>query len=70
VRVCSYSAPRISADLNGVGGIVGAARIEAALCEGCGLCSAQCPAGAIELKHYTESQVRAKVDALFEHSHG
>lgn len=70
VRVCSYSAPRISPDLNGVGGILGAARIEPALCQGCGLCSAQCPAGAIELKHYTEGQVRAKVDALFEHSHG
>ncbi|OGA27148.1 MAG: hypothetical protein A3I01_01585 [Betaproteobacteria bacterium RIFCSPLOWO2_02_FULL_65_24] len=69
VRVCSYSAPRISAELTGMGGIQGAARIEAALCQGCGLCAAQCPAGAIQLKHYTEKQVRAKVDALFGHAH-
>ncbi len=65
VRSCSYSAPRISDALTGVGGIAGAARIEAALCQGCGLCAAQCPAGAIQLRHYTDAQVRAKVDALF-----
>jgi len=67
VRSCAYSAPRISPDLCGVGGIVGAVTIEPALCQGCGLCAAQCPANAIELKHYTDPQVRAKVDALFEH---
>ena len=55
----------MSAATTGVGGILGAARIEAALCQGCGLCAAQCPANAIELKHYTDRQVRAKVDALF-----
>ncbi len=65
VRSCSYSAPRISDELTGVGGIAGAARIEAALCQGCGLCAAQCPASAIQLRHYTDTQVRAKVDALF-----
>ena len=69
VRSCSYSAPRIDPDLRGVGGIAGAAMIEPALCQGCGLCAAQCPANAIQLKHYTDGQVRAKVDALFEHSH-
>ena len=69
VRSCSYSAPRMSEEAIGVGGIVGAARIEAALCQGCGLCAAQCPAGAIQLSHYTDRQVRAKVDALFLHPH-
>ena len=69
VRSCAYSAPRINPDLCGVGGIVGAAMIEPALCQGCGLCAAQCPAGAIQLRHYTDGQVRAKVDALFKHSH-
>ena len=68
VRSCSYSAPRISDEAAGVGGIAGAAHIEAALCQGCGLCAAQCPAGAIQLMHYTDVQVRAKVDALF-HPH-
>jgi heterodisulfide reductase subunit A-like polyferredoxin len=65
VRSCAFSAPRISDQLSGVGGIVGAARIEAALCQGCGLCVALCPANAIQLKHYTDGQVRAKIDAMF-----
>ena len=66
VRVCAFGAPRITGDLESTGGIVGAAYIESALCQGCGLCTASCPAGAIELKHYTESQIGAKLDALFE----
>ena len=70
VRSCSYSAPRISDEATGIGGIIGAARIEAALCQGCGLCAAQCPANAIQLHHYTDGQVRAKVDALFAHDQG
>jgi len=69
VRSCSYSAPRMSEETTGVGGIIGAARIEQALCQGCGLCAAQCPAGAIQLRHYTDTQLRAKVDALFAHAH-
>ncbi|MBU6442704.1 MAG: FAD-dependent oxidoreductase [Alphaproteobacteria bacterium] len=69
VRSCAYSAPRINPELCGVGGIIGAAYIEPALCQGCGLCAAQCPANAIQLRHYTDLQVRAKVDALFERFH-
>jgi heterodisulfide reductase subunit A-like polyferredoxin len=66
VRTCPYDAPRVVAKLTGVGGIVGAAEIEAALCHGCGSCAAACPARAIQLMHYTDEQVLAKVDALFE----
>jgi len=51
-------------DLTGVGGILGAAYIEAAVCQGCGSCAAECPARAIQLKHYTDEQMMAKVDAL------
>ncbi len=66
VRTCPYDAPRVVASLTGVGGIVGAAQIEAALCHGCGSCAAACPARAIQLMHYTDAQVLAKIDVLFE----
>lgn len=66
VRTCPYDAPHIVADLKGVGSILGAAQVQAALCHGCGSCAAACPAGAIQLMHYTDAQVLSKVDALFD----
>jgi ferredoxin len=45
---------------------MGAAYIEAAVCQGCGICAAECPARAIQLMHYTDEQVNAKLDALLE----
>jgi heterodisulfide reductase subunit A-like polyferredoxin len=65
VRTCPYDAPHIVANLTGVGSILGAAQIEAAVCHGCGSCAAACPAKAIELMHYTDAQMLPKVDALF-----
>jgi heterodisulfide reductase subunit A len=65
VRVCPYVVPKISADLVGVGGIIGAAYIEPAICHGCGSCAAECPAKAIEMMHYKDAQVLTKLDALF-----
>jgi heterodisulfide reductase subunit A-like polyferredoxin len=65
VRTCPYDAPRIVANLTGVGNILGAAHIEAAVCHGCGSCAAACPARAIQLMHYTDAQVLSKLDALF-----
>jgi heterodisulfide reductase subunit A-like polyferredoxin len=50
----------------GIGGILGAAYVEPAVCQGCGICAAECPAGAIQLMHYTDEQMRAKVEALTE----
>jgi heterodisulfide reductase subunit A-like polyferredoxin len=66
VRICPYGVPRVAADLTGVGNITGAAYIEPAICQGCGSCVAECPAKAIQLMHYTDTQMLAKVDALFE----
>jgi heterodisulfide reductase subunit A-like polyferredoxin len=48
----------------GVGEILGAAFIEPAICQGCGICAAECPARAILLMHYTDAQMSAKVRAL------
>jgi heterodisulfide reductase subunit A-like polyferredoxin len=66
VRVCPFGAAQINPTLVGVGGILGAAEIPAAACRGCGLCPAECPARAIQLQHFTDDQVLAKEEALFE----
>jgi heterodisulfide reductase subunit A-like polyferredoxin len=66
VRICPFGAVQINPELTGVGGIDGAAEITAAACRGCGLCPAECPAKAIQLQHFTDDQVLAKEEALFE----
>ena len=64
VRVCPFDVPVIQAEAVGVGEMLGAAYIEPAICQGCGICVAECPAQAIDLMHYTDSQLKAKVTAL------
>jgi heterodisulfide reductase subunit A-like polyferredoxin len=66
VRVCSFGAVHINDEKEGAGGIAGAAEVESSLCQGCGLCMSACPACAIQLHHYTENQMDAKLDALIE----
>ena len=66
VRVCPYDVPRINPTKIGAGAIMGAAEIQAAACQGCGICPAECPAKAIQLQHYRDEQVMAKEEALFE----
>ncbi|MBT3175776.1 MAG: FAD-dependent oxidoreductase [Desulfobacula sp.] len=58
VRTCPYGIPFIHAD--------GYAQIDAAECHGCGACVAECPGKAIKLNHFTDQQILAKTDALFE----
>ncbi|MCH8120773.1 MAG: FAD-dependent oxidoreductase [Planctomycetes bacterium] len=57
VRTCPYDVPKINED--------GVAEIEAAMCHGCGICASECPAKAIQLMHYKDSQIIAKTKALF-----
>ena len=66
VRVCPFEIPRIDTQVQGVGGIWGAAYIEPSVCQGCGTCVAACPAEAIELLHYQHNQVECQVLSLFE----
>ena len=66
VRVCPFNVPYIDSVTVGAGGILGAAEIPPVACQGCGVCAAECPAKAIRLMHYTDTQVVAKVEALFE----
>jgi heterodisulfide reductase subunit A-like polyferredoxin len=56
VRVCPYSVPVINAK--------GEAEIDLVKCKGCGSCVAECPARAIELMHFRDSQLWAKCQAL------
>jgi heterodisulfide reductase subunit A-like polyferredoxin len=57
VRTCPYDVPAINTE--------GVAEIEAAMCHGCGICASECPAKAIQLMHYKDSQIIAKTKALF-----
>jgi len=56
VRVCPYEVPVIN--------IEGAAEIDLAKCKGCGSCAAECPARAIDLMHYRDSQLWEKAKAM------
>ena len=58
VRVCPYNVPTINVE--------GAAEIEVAKCQGCGLCASECPAKAISLQHFTDEQIIAKCEAISE----
>jgi heterodisulfide reductase subunit A-like polyferredoxin len=66
VRVCPFQVPRIDAQMQGVGGLWGAAYIEPSICQGCGTCVGACPAQAIELLHYQHAQVESQVFSIFE----
>jgi heterodisulfide reductase subunit A-like polyferredoxin len=66
VRVCPFDVPLIQKEALGAGEILGAAYIEPAVCQGCGICVAECPAQAIDLMYYTDSQLKAKVAALLD----
>lgn len=57
VRVCPYSVPRINERH--------VAEINAVQCQGCGTCAGECPAKAIQLQHYKDDQLLAKVAGLF-----
>jgi heterodisulfide reductase subunit A-like polyferredoxin len=70
VRICPFNVPLIRPDLTGAGEIMGAAYIEPAVCQGCGSCAAECPARAIQLMHYTDAQMIAKVGALVQPDFG
>jgi heterodisulfide reductase subunit A len=55
VRLCAYDVPVIRD---------GAAYIEPAKCQGCGVCAGACPAKAIQVCHFKDAQVAATAVAL------
>jgi heterodisulfide reductase subunit A len=56
VRACPYTVPFINEEHT--------AEINPAMCQGCGICAAECPAKAITLGHYSDLQLVAKLSAL------
>ena len=54
-ELCPYGAPVIEGRK---------ARIVEVLCKGCGTCAASCPRGAITMRHFTDEQIMAQIDAL------
>ncbi len=42
------------------------ARVVSAACAGCGTCAAECPFDAIAMRHFTDQQVYAMIDAILE----
>jgi heterodisulfide reductase subunit A len=58
VRQCPFHVPFINKE--------GVSEILTSDCRGCGVCTAVCPRRAITLKHSTDDQIDAKIDALLE----
>ena len=56
VRLCPFAAAS-------VGKTAGAAAIDPAKCQGCGLCTGECPMGAIELMHHPGKTVGSEIRA-------
>ena len=56
VHVCPYHAPMIGRNNK--------AEIQGAVCMGCGSCTAECPAKAIQLRHYLDNQILRALDSL------
>ncbi|MDD5126996.1 MAG: FAD-dependent oxidoreductase, partial [Dehalococcoidales bacterium] len=58
VRMCPYGAPAVNTDRK--------AEIVAAKCMGCGICAAECPARAIQLRHYETEEFEVMLDELLQ----
>ncbi len=56
VHVCPYHAPIVGENNK--------AEVQGVVCMGCGSCTAECPAKAIQLRHYLDSQILRALDHL------
>ncbi len=57
--VCQFTAVQVEDTDSGR-----TAHVTAASCKGCGTCGASCPQRAISMKHFTDEQLMAQIDAL------
>jgi len=58
-RVCPYNAITVDKEKR-------EAEVIEAACAGCGTCGAECPKEAIEMRHFTDEQIFAQIDAATE----
>ncbi|MBD3215303.1 MAG: 4Fe-4S dicluster domain-containing protein, partial [Candidatus Lokiarchaeota archaeon] len=56
IEACPYEAISVNED--------GLIEVDLISCRGCGICEAQCPSKAIELKHYKDNQFTAYLDEI------
>jgi heterodisulfide reductase subunit A len=61
ISVCTYAAIEFRETRQGKKAVV-----NPVLCKGDGLCSAKCPTWAIQLKHFTDEEILAQIDAAAE----
>jgi len=61
ITACTYGAIEFRETKQGKKAVV-----NPVLCKGDGLCNAKCPTGAIQLKHFTDKEVLAQIDAAAE----
>lgn len=57
--VCTYSAIELRTTKQGKKAVV-----NPVICKGDGLCNSKCPTGAIVLKHFTDEEIEAEIDAI------
>jgi heterodisulfide reductase subunit A2 len=57
VRTCPYGVPQINRDH--------VSEINEALCQGCGTCASECPAMVIQVAHFEDDQLAAKIKTLY-----
>jgi heterodisulfide reductase subunit A len=58
-RVCPYNAITVDKEKK-------ESKVVEAACAGCGTCGAECPFAAIEMRHFTDEQLYAQIDAATE----
>jgi heterodisulfide reductase subunit A len=61
ISACAYGAVAFHETRQGKKAVV-----NPVLCKGDGLCTSKCPTGAIQLKHFTDEEILAQIDALAE----
>ena len=63
VRICPYGAITLGEKIDAE---KPKAITNEVLCKGCGSCAADCPQEAIEMRHYTDAQIEAQIEAALE----